>query len=427
MKPINISILGCCVSRDVFEYANTIQEKKYNYIVNKYVHFVSNYSATHGVSFSINPQEFVSIDISDFRKRCICLDIGKKVFDFLWSDKISDFFIYDFANTRLPVMSSTKGGIVFTQHIGTDKCMDIIKRKTKYDDYNALNFYDLPEDEILKSSYEILDNIKEKYDSDHVILNLFYGADSYITKSGTLKRFPPDTLKFFQKWNGLAEKLKDICVQRLNGCHIISAPENLVADSTHHFGLHPMHYNVMYYEYATKAMEIIMEKYNRVEEEYRLEMFRQIYSEKFACLRRDCDIKAKIKELNTWKKYSAIFEIMMKKGLFQSHNEVTNFEKLLFSKNYVNIAIYGNTVISRIIVDLFTMKKNGCVNISYIVENLDKSLNGIRTIDRSAMSFPLCDVMLIADIYSEDDIKEHLKSLGVVFPYYGVEEFINLM
>ena len=27
MKPINISILGCCVSRDVFEYANTIQEK----------------------------------------------------------------------------------------------------------------------------------------------------------------------------------------------------------------------------------------------------------------------------------------------------------------------------------------------------------------------------------------------------------------
>ena len=71
---------------------------------------------------------------------------------------------------------------------------------------------------------------------------LFYGADSYITKSGTLKRFPPDTRKFFQKWNGLAEKLKDICVQRLNGCHIINAPENLVVDIIHHFVLHPKHF-----------------------------------------------------------------------------------------------------------------------------------------------------------------------------------------
>lgn len=427
MESINVSILGCCVSRDIFEYANTIQENKYNYIVNKYVHFVSNYSATHGIPFDISPQEFAPIDISDFRKRCICLDISKKVFEFLWNGKISDFFIYDFANTRLPVLSSAKGGIVFTKHIGTDKCMEIIKRKTKYSDYNALNFYDLPESEILKSTCDILDNIKEKYGSDHVIINLFYGADSYITKFGTLKRFTPDTLKFFQKWDCFAERLKDICMQRLNGCHIISAPENLVADSAHHFGLHPMHYNVMYYEYAMKAMEIIIGKYDRSEEEYRLEMLRQIYSEKFACLRRDCDIKAKIKELNTWKKYSAIFEMMIKKDMFNYHNEMTGFERLLLSKNYVNIAIYGNTVIARVIVDMVTVKSGSRVNISYIVENFDKTLNGIKTIERSATCFPKCDVMLIADIYSVDEIKEHLKSLSVVFPYYGVDEFISLI
>ncbi len=65
------------------------------------------------------------------------------------------------------------------------------------------------------------------------------------------------------------------------------------------------------------------------------------------------------------------------------------------------------------------------VSIDYIVENADKPVPGFKTINRNPAEYPNCDIMIVADIYSYNDIKVKLERLKVPFPFVNAAEFIK--
>lgn len=84
-----------------------------------------------------------------------------------------------------------------------------------------------------------------------------------------------------------------------------------------------------------------------------------------------------------------------------------------------NIAIYGNTEITKVLVKEF----NGTdVQILYIVEN--ESVEGIKTIPRSSTKFEDVDLMLVADVSNFKQIEEKLKKFGLKFKIASAYEFL---
>lgn len=281
----------------------------------------------------------------------------------------------------------------------------------------------MSEEELINSTERLLDKLLELYRPEQIVLNCFYGAERYITKQGTLKKFAPVAIDFFKKWNSFSDKLKLLCVKKLHTCHIINPPDNLIADASHHFCLHPLHYHKLYYEYAAKAMNVILQSYTSNEEEFRLAALKELYSEKFATLRTEVESYNIRLEKDKWQICAASFSTLILNNSLTFDEEMTfQLQNLFLTKSYKHIAIYGDTEITKVLLHIL---KNTDIVVDYIVENASKPVPGVKTKNRNPADYPDCDIMLIADIASYGDIKTKLEKLKVPFPFVNAAEFIK--
>lgn len=103
---INISIVGSCVSRDVFGF--TVNQQSVGYSVERFVQSVNPVSAVSGLVGAGLVEELVNesekSEASNFYKRCFKLDVQKNWIDYL-SEKKSDWLIIDMSTVSSPVIS----------------------------------------------------------------------------------------------------------------------------------------------------------------------------------------------------------------------------------------------------------------------------------------------------------------------------------
>lgn len=107
MEKINISVLGCCVSRDSINF----KAEKYN--VSRYAAFVSPYSMYNGRSFDISQKIDNASGITNFIKKMLKQDASKSTVEYI-KESSSEWLLFDIADARLPIIRFTQGDIVLT-------------------------------------------------------------------------------------------------------------------------------------------------------------------------------------------------------------------------------------------------------------------------------------------------------------------------
>ena len=420
-----LNILGCCVSRDSVDYdLNRQQFGSNEYEVLRYFMGISTYTMLDGNKLQVpikllmehatNKQLF-----SQFRARCLMLDCCKGALNYL-SEVKSDWLIIDLCNNRLPVVKWDDLGVLLTYSGGLSCCISIINTILNNHSYEIIQPWDLPTDIMQLRTITILNNIQNLYSAKQIILNEFYSVDSYICSNGKISKFSNEVIKTSSKWNELLSNHNNLAESTLKECHIIRFPENVIADSNHRWGLAPLHYHKLYYEYVKKAINIIVSEYDRSVEESLLELLRQVYSEKFATLHQKSNNITIQLDRDKWKTYSETIKSLIVRGLLDNCSE--KLQNALFKNGFEHIAIYGDTEITKALIK--ALKRTSIV-IDYLVENSSKPVSGIKTINRSDTEYPNCDVMLIADIYYYKDIKAKLEKMKVSFPFYNAAEFIK--
>lgn len=415
MDKIKLAILGSCITRDAIE-TNIAR-----YDVERYVTFISPYTIQDGKTFDIPQENFSKSGISNFVYRCLSLDAEKKALSYIKAAEC-EWLILDMTTLQSPIFEWDDGQIISQPH-QSNKCipsiMSFFNKPPK-----VYECWELPQDLLHDRVYRMCRELLKIFKPDKIIFNESYGAYEYISKGGMLIPFNSSIREKFGKINDIYSVCYQIAKECLNGCHIILPINNIVGSETHKWGLHPLHYCDKYYEYAEKAISIITQKYAREMEDEKLEFLQQLYCEKFATLREKAMSNNIRADRDKWQAYSTSFKsLILNNQLTIDGNLILQFQNELLKKDYRHISIYGDTEITKVLCKV--LGGGNTVSIDYIVENADKPVPGFKTINRNPAEYPNCDIMLVADIYSYNDIKVKLERLKVPFPFVNAAEFIK--
>lgn len=410
-----INILGCCVSRDSIEF------NKERYIVPRYAAFVSPWSMFSG-KCEVPDCNICKNGTTPFMQKCVQHDTELTTIDYIKEEQ-SDWLLLDFADCRLSIVAWDTKNIRLTYSVAVKN--NIVSFSKQFgNDYKIIKAYDLPYDKFVTKIDFLLDQLLKIYPVNKIILHEFYCADVFIDKQKNFQSVKLAWMKeLVEKVNPFLKKIYNYSKNKLLGCHIVNWPENVVADETNKWGLCNLHYHRLYYEYAEKAISVITQEFDRSIEEYKLAALRELYSEKFATLREKALCNNVRADRDKWKNYSNTFKALAIKKMLMPDTDICIFlAHAILEKGYKHISLYGNTEITKVLCNVL----NGSnISIDYVVENSTNPINGIKTINRSDTTYPICDVMLIADIYYYKEIKAKLEKMKVPFPFYNAAEFIQ--
>lgn len=143
--------------------------------------------------------------------------------------------------------------------------------------------WDLSDEQISRYLNIYLDEILKLYPQEKIVFVDVYCVNDYITKDGAIAKFK--NCEIFNSLNSVIKKCSDIVKKRFPNCHRISFPRNVVANENHKWGIHHLHYDTIYYEYAAKAFDLITEKKPFEREKRELAALCSDCSERFADLR----------------------------------------------------------------------------------------------------------------------------------------------
>lgn len=426
MKP-TIKIFGCCVTRDALAY--NPQNKNFDntsFDVQKFVNFISSYTLLTGEPLDLPVDKILSNSpqLNNFALRCLCLDAQKTCFNYFFdNDDNSEWLLIDVGNERLRTMEWENKNFILSYSTASKSSVNIIKSILGEDDPKILQPWENNQQAHILRFNRVLDKLLARYHPEQIVLNKFNATLDYISNTGELLTFNSNDILIYKKWNELFAKFNSIVEERLPGCHIIEPPDNLISDAKNRWGLAPLHYNKLYYEYVEKALVIIFHKFNKNYEKSELEKLRLLYSEKFALLREKTKILTVRKDRDKWRNYSNTFKnLIIKNLLLCDENICQNFVKEFINKGYYHISIYGDTEITKVLLHIL---KKSSIKVDYVVESAAHPIDGVVTVDRSLTNYANCDVMLIADIYNYQDIKDKLERLKVPFPCINAMDFLS--
>ena len=412
---ININVLGCCVSRDTLSLKSDI------YNVPRYVAFTSPYSMNNGISVDISTEICEATRITNFCKKMMSLDARKKSIEYL-KEVSTEWLLFDIADSRQPIIKF-QNNVVLTYNAFVRSIINRIAQQAIFGKAKIVQAEELPKDELLNSLNYLLNAICEVYKPAQIIFHEFYRCDDFICKRGYYKKFNLACVAQNGIWNKLVRELNQFCITHLDGCHVIPAINNVISDENNKWGLSPYHFYKEYYEYAEKSVAIITQKYDRVVEEEKLAALHDLYTEKFNVVRERALHNLTRVDRERLRASSQSFENIISNNLsLHDENGVSYLSNAFLHNGYKHIAIYGYTDITKVLVNVL----NGTdVTIDYIVENADRPVQGIKTINRNPADYPNCDLMLVTDIAAYNDIKAKLEKIKVPFPFVNAAEFIQ--
>ena len=416
-KVLNFNVLGCCVSRDTLD----LDRDKYH--VQRYSAFISPFTMLNGTVIDVPDRLLIDRGAPGFAQKVLTLDANKKSLEYVLDLK-SDWLLFDIADIRMGVVEWKEQGVILTYNSYVQKYLSIISHLFGDVRPKEYKVFDLPQGELFARLNGLLKIILDKWSPNEIILNEFYCVYDFLTSREEILSFASEEVNKYKEWNKIIRAAIKICEEKLEGCHIIKAPDHLLATVKHKWGLSPLHYHKLYYEYSEKAISIItQEKLDRKREEEKLENLRLLYSEKFAALREKAEATSVRLDRDKWRNYSNTFKsLALKNLLLPDKSAALSLQNAFLSKGYTHIAIYGDTEITKILVHIL---RGTSVTVDYIIENAAKPVPDVRTINRNSETYPAVDLLLIADIYYYEEIKAKLEKREVAFPFVNAAEFIQ--
>ena len=225
-----------------------------------------------------------------------------------------------------------------------------------------------------------------------------------------------ETIKMF---NLRMEKAYYYVKEKLNGCHYIEFPMNVISNKNHKWKKGVLHYVDEWYDYVYEAINIVTSDiYDYREERKKLDQLKHYYAEMM------------------WKKYRE--EITG--GLLYYQEKTQLYERNMRYKQYYLKLLLGNGN-DKII--QFIQKKEithcaffGCrepikywlqllkgrVEVDYIIESSIKTYEGIECIKLGDMDLPDVDAIFITDIVNSVLIKSRIRKYETKIPIYAIDE-----
>ena len=220
MRP-KISIHGSCVTRDLAEF--------HNYEVPHY-QARSSLCTKIGQSVVYDPEKLSSIE-SKFQRRMVEWDLNKKPFSSLEADCI----IIDLIDERFDVFTNGNAHVTRSQAFFQSGVASTMKGEFKRINRGSVDYFDL----FRRGTQEF-----SKLLDRPVVLHNARWASTY-RQNGRIHEF--DNQEKIQFENELLDDLTKILVEEIEIENTISSSTDLIADSTHKWGLANFHYIPEYY------------------------------------------------------------------------------------------------------------------------------------------------------------------------------------
>lgn len=254
MNKINISVIGACVTRDIFNSKFVSDYKDYYNVVSSC--YQTSLISIMSNTIKIQQNELIG-NIQPHQKLVLDKDINKI---FLEELKISNpkYIIIDFyADIRYGVLKI--GSNYITNNPNHIKKTNFYKEK-KFDyQYNLTNNTELYYEIFKKSFQSFFEYIKNNLPNTKLLVHKIRFTDVYKDKSGNKKVFYEDKYKYIDLENKLSSKFYEYIQQNYDVTIVDMSEVEYLADSNHIWGLYPYHYEIKYHnDFINKLNKICL-------------------------------------------------------------------------------------------------------------------------------------------------------------------------
>ena len=257
---VNISILGSCVCRDLFEIPNSRTGENGNYIIDRFVQSINPISAVSDViDNAVSTLIFNHINestTSNFYKKIFTLEIKKKVFDYLNEVK-SDFIIIDITTCRnilLKIKDSylTLGLANEVLHsIENDEIKSLLKLE-------RLDILDMSQTEFEKLMDNYFANILSMYNQNKIIIIDILHTFIFLGDKHEVKYLNNKMENEYILQNKRIERALIYLKKKIPNAHYIDRLPCLVGNINHKWGMCGMHYINDVYNYLFASVDFII-------------------------------------------------------------------------------------------------------------------------------------------------------------------------
>ena len=238
-----ISILGACVSRELFNDIRLVDEFK----INTYA-FQTNLWDMLSPSLEMDEDIINRIPIENFTRRNIGYDINKNILQELIVKK-SDYIIIDLYNLcNVCLKISTPHKTVYMKTLRTEAIFSSLKTMGLNYSFELLNFEDIDKDIIKNGLIKLADWLKQHYNQNQIILHYPIFCERYYDINGELQEYLEPRKSDLKKMLKQIHEYTDILAKELPECRLFKPVLNhiptarlRVADNINHSGV-PVHY-----------------------------------------------------------------------------------------------------------------------------------------------------------------------------------------
>ncbi len=235
MDKKNVSILGSCVSREMFN--TSILSKVFK--VDCYA-FKNCVWDLFGESFDIPPEAFDKIEIPAFAARMLTYCLNKTTIAELEKFK-SEYLLIDLLNIRHNVTKLTYNGkTVYIQDNDNNypTYKDKISQVKEFSEIKSeqLTISDIPEQQVIDGLTKFAEWAKQNYDEKKIIINNFAISESYFSLDNQYKNYDKDYINSLGY--DLCETWTKKLYELLPNSIFLDKVKNLVSQYTIYDGLH---------------------------------------------------------------------------------------------------------------------------------------------------------------------------------------------
>lgn len=253
---------GSCVTSDCFNFMDI------NQLYPSYTHTgipISN--ILDEANINILEEDIIADNF--FGKKMLQTIFKHEPFSKYLENRQSDYFIFDLADERLPLQEWSQNElscmvpVMWNTH-RTSK--NVIEKSENLGGANVRDwhFADRNKEEYKKKIKTYCEVIKSNYKSDRIIYLSIRQAKKFINwDKKELCSFDDYEYKGIEKrdFRRIQDEIiayaENIVLENMPDIWKIEFPANVIADDKHHFGRHTLHFNHLYYEYASDCIKLI--------------------------------------------------------------------------------------------------------------------------------------------------------------------------
>lgn len=249
------AIFGSCVTKDIF-----------NFVSDESL-MVSSYVARQSIVSAIsNPlkvnKEKIKLE-SDFQKRCVFNDIAKiNTWEYLRHGEANiknKYLLIDLIDERFDLLKINDSLITCSPELLDSGCFKNKKFK-RFKKIKSLNGEWFIGDIYFVGCIEqFVMKIKDIFDEENIIIHKVRMTDYYRDLSGNLVVFQEDVLKENHIVNEMLDFMYACLIEYLPNAVVIDRSGSYFADSSHQWGLAPMHFEAEYYIDVLKEIKVVLQ------------------------------------------------------------------------------------------------------------------------------------------------------------------------